>query len=102
MLHPHDLLQVRGSPMRDRSLSPMGLETADEEAEITKSEQTEKKRELLGITAHNDKSITIGDISKVRLTRDTLSKYFLVPWFNDYVKGTANALFSLPLLDDPH
>jgi len=65
----------------------MSLETSDEEAEITKSEQTEKKRKLLGITAHNDESITIGDISKVRLTRDTLSKYFLVPWFNDYVKG---------------
>jgi hypothetical protein len=79
----------------------MDLETSDEEAEITKSEQKEKERKLLGM-AHNDESITIADISKVRLTRDTLSKYFLVPWFNEYVKGTANSLFSLPLLDDPH
>jgi RNA polymerase-associated protein RTF1 len=101
---PSIVSESRGSSMRDRSLSPMDSEASDEEAEITKSEQKEKerKRKPLGIAAHNDESITIADISKVRLTRDTLSKYFLVPWFNEYVKGTANSLFSLHLVDDPH
>jgi hypothetical protein len=43
----------------------MDLETSDEEAEITKSDQEEKERNLPGITAHNDESITITDINKV-------------------------------------
>jgi Plus-3 domain len=80
----------------------MDLETSDEEAEIIKSEQEEKERKLLGITVHNDNDehITISDINKVRLTRDTLAKYFLVPWFKDYVKGAASTVFFMPLFDD--
>lgn len=88
--------------MRDRSLSPMDLETSDEEADITKSDQEEKDLKLLGIAAHNDEPITIADINKVRLTRDNLAKYVLLPSFKDYVRGTASTLFSMSLLDDPH
>jgi hypothetical protein len=81
----------------------MDLETSDEEAEVIKSEQEEKQRKPLGITVHNDNDepITISDVNKVRLTRDTLAKYFLAPWFKDYVKGAASTVFSMPLLDDP-
>ena len=94
--------EFRGSPMHDRSLSPMDLETSDEEAEVIKPNQEEKEHKLPGITVHNDNDepITISDINKVRLTRDTLAKYFLAPWFKDYVKGVASTVFSMPLFDD--
>jgi len=95
----------RGSPKRDRSSSPMEMETSDEEAEdgqITKFEQEEEKeRKLLGMTVHNDEPMTITDLNKVRLTRDALAKHFLAPWFKDYVKGAASAIYFLPFLDDP-
>lgn len=83
----------------------MEMETSDEEAEdgqITKFEQEEEKeRKLLGMTVQNDEPMTITDLNKVRLTRDVLAKHFLAPWFKDYVKGTASAMFSLPFFDDP-
>jgi hypothetical protein len=83
----------------------MEMETSDEEAEdgqITKFEQEEEKeRKLLGMTVQNDEPMTITDLNKVRLTRDLLAKHFLAPWFKDYVKGTASAMFFLPFLDDP-
>ncbi|KAN0107257.1 hypothetical protein V8E52_010309 [Russula decolorans] len=81
----------RGSPKRDRSSSPMEMETSDDEAEdgqITKFEQEEEKeRKLLGMTVANDEPMTIADLNKVRLTRDALAKHFLAPWFEDCVKG---------------
>lgn len=80
----------------------MEMETSDDEAEdgqITKFEQEEEKeRKLLGMTATNDEPMTIADLNKVRLTRDALAKHFLAPWFEDYVKGTASAVFFLPSL----
>lgn len=80
----------------------MEMETSDEEAEdgqITKFEQEEEKeRKLLGMTVTNDEPMTIADLNNVRLTRDALAKHFLAPWFEDYVKGTANALFFFPCL----
>ncbi|KAH9972582.1 hypothetical protein BGW80DRAFT_1313604 [Lactifluus volemus] len=81
----------RGSPKRDRSSSPMEMETSDEEAEdgqITKFEQEEEKeRKLLGMALASDEPTTLDDLNKVRLTRDALAKHFLAPWFEDYVKG---------------
>jgi hypothetical protein len=80
----------------------MEMETSDDEAEdgqITKLDQEEEKeRKLLGKTAPNDEPMTIVDLNKVRLTRDALVKHFLTPWFNDYVKGTAGAIFSCTYL----
>jgi hypothetical protein len=77
----------------------MEMETSDEEAEdgqITKFEQEEEKeRKLLGMTVTNDEPMNITDLNKVRLTRDALAKHFLAPWFEDYVKGTASAVFFL-------
>jgi len=97
--HPSTLFKSRGSPKRDRSSSPMEMETSDEEAEdgqITKFEQEEEKeRKLLGMTVTNDEPMNIVDLNKVRLTRDALAKHFLAPWFEDYVKGTASAVFFL-------
>jgi RNA polymerase-associated protein RTF1 len=79
----------------------MEMETSDDEdGQITKFEQEEEKeRKLLGMTANNDEPMTIADLNKVRLTRDALAKHFLAPWFEDYVKGTASAVFFLPSLD---
>jgi RNA polymerase-associated protein RTF1 len=83
----------------------MEMETSDDEAEdgqITKFEQDEEKeRTLLGMAVSNNEPMTITDLNKVRLTRDSLAKHFLSPWFEDYVKGTASAMYILPLLDDP-
>jgi RNA polymerase-associated protein RTF1 len=94
---PSTFFKSRGSPKRDRSSSPMEMETSDEEAEdgqITKFEQEEEKeRKLLGMTATNDEPMAIADLNKVRLTRDALAKHFLAPWFEDCVKGTASAVF---------
>jgi Plus-3 domain len=108
VLHLYDvspsltLFKSRGSPKRDRSSSPMEMETSDEEAEdgqITKFEQEEEKeRKLLGMTVSNDEPMTIADLNKVRLTRDSLAKHFLAPWFEDYVKGTTSAVFFCPHL----
>ena len=82
----------------------MEMETSDEEAEdgqITKLDQEEEKeRKLLGKTVPNDEPMTIADLNKVRLTRDVLAKHFLAPWFKEYVKGVASAVFLLALLDD--
>ena len=82
----------------------MEMETSDDEAEdgqITKLDQEEEKeRKLLGKTTPNDEPMTIADLNKVRLTRDALAKHFLTPWFNDYVRGTACAIFFLHRLDD--
>jgi RNA polymerase-associated protein RTF1 len=92
------LFKSRGSPRRDRSSSPMEMETSDEEAEdgqITKFEQEEEKeRKLLGMALTLDEPMTLGDLNKVRLTRDALAKHFLAPWFEDYVKGTATITLS--------
>jgi RNA polymerase-associated protein RTF1 len=81
----------RGSPKRDRSSSPMEMETSDDEAEdgqITKFEQEEEKeRKLFGMAHPNDEPMTLQDLNKARLTRDFLAKHFLNPWFEDYVKG---------------
>ncbi|KAH9052380.1 plus-3-domain-containing protein [Lactarius vividus] len=82
--------RTRGSPKRDRSSSPMEMETSDDEedGQITKFEQEEEKeRKLFGMAHPNDEPMTLEDLNKVRLTRDSLAKHFLAPWFGDYVKG---------------
>jgi RNA polymerase-associated protein RTF1 len=83
----------------------MEMETSDDEAEdgqITKFEQEEEKeRKLLGMTHHSNEPTTMGDLNKVRLTRDALAKHFLTPWFEDYAKGTASAMSGLSRLTTP-
>ncbi|KAH8978185.1 plus-3-domain-containing protein [Lactarius akahatsu] len=82
--------RTRGSPKRDRSSSPMEMETSDDEedGQITKFEQEEEKeRKLFGMAHPNDEPMTLEDLNKARLTRDSLAKHFLAPWFEDYVKG---------------
>jgi RNA polymerase-associated protein RTF1 len=86
------LFKTRGSPKRDRSSSPMEMETDDDEAEdgqITKFEQEEEKeRKIFGMGHSNDEPMTLEDLNKARLTRHSLAKHFLSPWFDEYVKGT--------------
>ncbi|KAH9017356.1 plus-3-domain-containing protein [Lactarius deliciosus] len=82
--------RTRGSPKRDRSSSPMEMETSDDEedGQITKFEQEEEKeRKLFGMAHPNDEPMSLEDLNKARLTRDSLAKHFLAPWFEDYVKG---------------
>ncbi|KAF8266895.1 hypothetical protein EI94DRAFT_1802384 [Lactarius quietus] len=83
--------RTRGSPKRDRSSSPMEMETSDDEAEdgqITKYEQEEEKeRKIFGMAHPNDEPMTLEDLNKARLTRDSLAKHFWAPWFGEYVKG---------------
>lgn len=79
------------SPKRDRSSSPMDMETSSEEEEdgqISKfEEEEEKERKLYSKTNPDDEPITAEDLDKCRLTRDMLAKYCMAPWFEDYVKG---------------
>jgi RNA polymerase-associated protein RTF1 len=70
----------------------MEMETSDDEAEdgqITKTEQEEEKeRKIFGVAHPNDEPMTLEDLNKARLTRDSLAKHFWAPWFEEYVKGT--------------
>lgn len=81
------------SPKRDRSSSPMDMEISDEESEdgqITKQDQEEEKeRRLLGKTAAapDNTPSTLQHFESCRLSRDTLAKYCMAPWFQDYVRG---------------
>src|SRR5258708_40271240 len=95
----------RGSPKRYRSSAPMEMETSDEEAEdgqITRFEQEEEQEhKLLGMTVNNNEPMTIADLNKVRLTRDSLAKHFLAPWFQDYITCTTESTFCSTPLDGP-
>lgn len=70
----------------------MEMETDDDEAEdgqITKFEQEEEKeRKIFGMGHSNDEPMTLEDLNKARLTRHSLAKHFLSPWFDEYAKGT--------------
>lgn len=84
----------RGSPKRERSLSPVDMDISDGESEdgqITKDEQEEEReRKLLGTHKQSpaaDEPICIEDLEKCQLTRDKLDKYCMTPWFQEYVQG---------------
>lgn len=86
--------QSRSSPeKRDRSSSPMDMETSDEDDEdgqITREEQEEEReRRILGKHNPEEEKITVLDLEKIRLTRDALAKNCLSTWFEDYVKGSS-------------
>ncbi|KAF8056914.1 hypothetical protein FPV67DRAFT_1529440, partial [Lyophyllum atratum] len=81
----------RGSPKRDRSSSPMDMEISDDESEdgqITKYEQEEEKdRKLFSKPVPvDDQPVGMEDLEKCRITRDSLAKYCMAPWFQDYVQ----------------
>ncbi|TFY72575.1 hypothetical protein EVG20_g443 [Dentipellis fragilis] len=86
-----DNKRPRTSPKRDRSSSPMDMETSsgeEEDGQISKFEQEEEKElKLLGKAHPDDEKMTVEDLQKATLTRDLLSKHCLAPWFEDYVKG---------------
>lgn len=93
--------RTENSPKRERSSSPMDMETSsesEEDGQITKyDEQEERERRLYGSQANNSKGtngaveddipITMEDLNSVCLSRDLLAKYCLAPWFEEYVKG---------------
>lgn len=95
---PHGLIifiQSHEPSRRDRSDSPMDMETDDEDEEdgqIGREEQEEEReRRLLSggqPKAPADNSpLTIDDLKKVWVTRDLIAKHCMAPWFEDYVKG---------------
>ncbi|KAG5649652.1 hypothetical protein H0H81_002686 [Sphagnurus paluster] len=82
----------KGSPKRDRSSSPMDMEISDDESEdgqITKYEQEEEKERKLFSKPEPavDEPATMEDLEKCRLSRDSLAKYCMTPWFQDYVSN---------------
>jgi RNA polymerase-associated protein RTF1 len=84
--------RTQDSPKRDRSSSPMDMDTSsgeEEDGQITKYEEEEEKDRKLFSKQPNpdDEPITLGDLSSCRLTRDMLAKHCMAPWFEDYVKG---------------
>ncbi|VDB87123.1 unnamed protein product [Peniophora sp. CBMAI 1063] len=81
-----------GSPGRDRSSSPMEMETdeEDEDGQIGRDEQDDERlRRLSGgyTKSSKDEPIEKEDLNRIQLTRDRIAKYYLAPWFKDYVKG---------------
>ena len=51
-------------------------------------EEEEKDRKLYSRQPDPaDEPSTLGDLMKCVLTRDSLAKYCMNPWFEDYVKG---------------
>jgi RNA polymerase-associated protein RTF1 len=81
----------KNSPRRDRSSSPMDMETDSEDEEdgqISKyDEEQEKDRKRYGKPEPDDEPVALEDLNKCRLTRTLLAKHCMAPWFEDYVKG---------------
>ncbi|KAJ4490436.1 hypothetical protein J3R30DRAFT_3421818 [Lentinula aciculospora] len=84
------------SPKRERSSSPMDMETSssdeDEDGVITKDEQEEERANRLmngGVSSapKNEIPATLEDLERCRLSRYSLLKHFLAPWFPQYIKG---------------
>ncbi|KDQ19023.1 hypothetical protein BOTBODRAFT_28502 [Botryobasidium botryosum FD-172 SS1] len=68
------------SPSKRRSSTPSG-ESTDEEGQVNKVEEDDaedpsKKQDIT----------SCADLEKIRLTRDTLAKFCMAPWFEDLVK----------------
>ncbi len=56
----------------------------DEDGQINKSEQDgEKERKPV----KDEQPITMDDLEKCHLTRAMIAKYYLSPWFEEYVKS---------------
>ncbi|KAJ3925705.1 MAG: plus-3-domain-containing protein [Lentinula lateritia] len=84
------------SPKRERSSSPMDMETSssdeDEDGVITKDEQEEERANRLlnggpSAVQKNEIPATLEDLERCRLSRSSLLKHFLSPWFPQYIKG---------------
>ncbi|THU95934.1 plus-3-domain-containing protein [Dendrothele bispora CBS 962.96] len=90
--------QSRGSgnsPKRERSETPMDMETSDEEDEdgmISKIEQEEEREAKLfgkptSTSVSDNEPTNMTDLENIRLTRGHLAKHCMAPWFEEYVKG---------------
>ncbi|KAF8743558.1 hypothetical protein AX14_002107 [Amanita brunnescens Koide BX004] len=82
------------SPKREHSSSPMDMEISDEESEdgqITKYDEEEEKLDKLNSAPRKsdqeDQPAELADLERCRLTRDSLAKYCMAPWFQEYVQG---------------
>ena len=63
----------------------------EEDGQISKYEQEEERdRRLLDKyekAQPDEDPATLQDFASCRLTRDTLLRYYLAPWFEDLIKG---------------
>jgi RNA polymerase-associated protein RTF1 len=60
----------------------------EEDGQISKLEEEEEKdRKRYGKSEPEEEPITLEDLNKCRLTRDLLVKYWMAPWFEEYIKG---------------
>ena len=75
----------------------MDMEISDEESEdgqITKYDEEEEKLDKLNSAPRKsdqeDQPAELADLERCRLTRDSLAKYCMAPWFQEYVQGDCN------------
>lgn len=85
----YSVLQTRtDSPKRDRSSSPMDMETSDDEEEdgqISKfDEYDDRDRRTSNL---DDQPATLSELQRICLSRDTIVKQYMTPWFEELVKG---------------
>ena len=76
------------SPKRDRSSSPMDMETAsesEEDGQITKEQEQQEK--FFGKANPAEDPITVDDLNKCRLSRNLIAEHCMSPWFEEYVQG---------------
>ncbi len=77
----------------------MDISSEDEEGEINKDQQLEERvRNVFDKPVEAD-PLTLDDVKKVLITRETILKYCDMPWFEDYIKGSA---FYLPAFRFPN
>lgn len=69
----------------------MEMETSDEEEEdgqISKFDEFDDQDRRSASKANtDDKPAELHDLQSIALTRDTIVKHYLAPWFEDLVKG---------------
>lgn len=85
----YSVLQTRtDSPKRDRSSSPMDMETSDDEEEdgqISKfDEYDDRDRRTSNL---DDQPAELSELQRICLSRDTIVKQYMTPWFEELVKG---------------
>lgn len=83
----------------------MDMEMSDEEEEdgqISKFDEEEKERSP-DKSKFDDGPLTVDDLMKARLTRDTLARHWRKPWFEELIKGLLHdsRVISLVLTHEP-
>ncbi|KAF8581111.1 plus-3-domain-containing protein [Ramaria rubella] len=75
-----------GQRRRSESSEPELSDVTDEEGEINKEDEEERKYKESFNSPKADK-ITLDDFEKIRLSRHQIAKNYYTPWFEDWVAG---------------